>query len=145
YHGEDDTALQARYAGLVGRAIELVAPEWRVAPRREKAHRRARIGIASAFFTDGTVGRYFKSWVAALDRARFEIYVYHLHVELTPLIGELERHVDAVRTFPSGSIRPSVVAPLIRRDALDVLVYPELGMDATTFALAALRLAPAHC
>ena len=31
------------------------------------------------------------------------------------------------------------------RDALDVLVYPELGMDAVTFALAALRLAPVQC
>ena len=38
--------------------------------------------------------------------------------------------------------RPSIVAPAIRADELDVLVYPELGMDACSFALAALRLAP---
>jgi CRISPR-associated protein Csy1 len=35
-----------------------------------------------------------------------------------------------------------VVAPAIRGDELDVLVYTELGMDVTTFGLAALRLAP---
>ena len=35
--------------------------------------------------------------------------------------------------------------PQIRDDAPDVLVYPELGMDATTFAIAALRLAPLQC
>src|SRR6202008_2298683 len=29
-----------------------------------------------------------------------------------------------------------------RKDELDVLVYPELGMDVTSFALATLRLAP---
>jgi CRISPR-associated protein Csy1 len=50
-----------------------------------------------------------------------------------------------MRSFPSGARLPSVVAPAIRNDALDILVYPELGMDATTFALAALRLAPVQC
>src|SRR5262249_23662777 len=37
---------------------------------------------------------------------------------------------------------PSIVAPAIRADELDVLVYPELGMDACSFGLAVLRLAP---
>jgi CRISPR-associated protein Csy1 len=41
--------------------------------------------------------------------------------------------------------RPSQIAPRIRADALDALVYPELGMAAVTFALAALRLAPLQC
>ena len=58
---------------------------------------------------------------------------------------ELARGVDGVRRFPSGTVVPSRIAPVIRDDELDVLVYPELGMDATTFALAALRLAPLQC
>ena len=91
------------------------------------------------------MGRYFKNWITGLDRARFEIYVYHLHVERTPLMHELAQNVDCMRNFPSGVLRPSVIAPAIRNDALDVLVYPELGMDAATFALAALRLAPVQC
>jgi CRISPR-associated protein Csy1 len=33
----------------------------------------------------------------------------------------------------------------VRADAPDVVVYPELGMDATTFSVAALRLAPLQC
>ena len=91
------------------------------------------------------MGRYFRSWIAGIDRERFEIYVYHLHLELTPLMRELARYADCVRSFPSGALLPSVIAPAIRNDALDMLVYPELGMDATTFALAALRLAPVQC
>ena len=145
YHGEDDRALQARYAGLVGRAIELVGPEWRTAPRRTTARRRVRVGIASAFIVDGTVGRYFRSWIAGLDRTRFEIYVYHLHRELTSLIRELAPGVEVVRRFADVVPAPSAIAPTIRNDNLDVLIYPELGMDATTFALAALRLAPVQC
>ena len=37
YQGEDDRELQARYAGFVGRAVDLVAPEWRAARRRPVA------------------------------------------------------------------------------------------------------------
>src|SRR4029453_14876143 len=44
--------------------------------------------------------------------------------------------------FGGTRTRPSSVAPVIRDDELDVLVFPELGMDHATFALAALRLAP---
>jgi CRISPR-associated protein Csy1 len=142
YHGEDDRELQARFAGLIGKAIDLVAPEWRKPLPRPAKRSRVRIGFASALIADGTVGRYFRSWMTGLDRTRFEIYVYHFNRELTPLIQELAPSVDIVRRFPSNSIQPSAIAPVIRGDALDVLVYPELGMDATTFALAALRLAP---
>ena len=145
YHGEDDRELQARYARFVGRVVDLVAPEWRAARPRPGPRPRVRIGFASAFIVDGTVGRYFRSWIAGLDRSRFEIHVYHLHRELTPLVQELARNVDVVRRFPSGTLVPSRIAPVIRNDDLDVLVYPELGMDATTFALAALRLAPLQC
>ena len=38
-----------------------------------------------------------------------------------------------------------MLAPLVRSDTLDVLVFPELGMDASTFAVASLRLAPVQC
>jgi len=145
YHGENDRDLQARFAGVVGRAVELVAPEWRAARQRPATRPRARIGFATAFIVDGTVGRYFKSWIAGLDRGRFEIYVYHLHRELTPLMQELAPVVDRMRRFPTEALAPSVIAPVIRDDDLDVLVYPELGMDAATFALAALRLAPLQC
>jgi CRISPR-associated protein Csy1 len=145
YHGEDDRALQSQYAGIVGRAVDLVAPEWRAARQRPAQRSRIRIGFASAFLVDGTVGRYFRSWIAGLDRSRFEIYVYHLHRELTPLMQELARDVDGMRRFPIGALVPSRIAPVIRNDDLDALVYPELGMDATTFALAALRLAPLQC
>jgi CRISPR-associated protein Csy1 len=40
---------------------------------------------------------------------------------------------------------PSRVIPAIAGDALDVLVYPEIGMDASCTVLAAVRLAPLQC
>jgi CRISPR-associated protein Csy1 len=160
YQGCDDRDLQARYAELVGRALEIAAPEWRQPmPERPVAatapasgsplasgwragSSRVRVGFASAFFRDGTAGRYFRSWVTDLPRERFEVFVYHLHPGADSLTEEVRARADMFRAFSGAGARPSVVAPAIRADALDVLVYPELGMDHVSFALAALRLAP---
>jgi len=143
YQGRDDRALQIEYAALAARAIDLAAPQWRAPlPARPMAGRRVRIGFASAFFHVGTCGRYFKSWITDLDRDRFEVFVYHLFPGMDEVATEISRRADHFREFGGTRARPSIVAPAIREDALDVLVYPELGMDVTSFALAALRLAP---
>ncbi len=143
YQGEDDRELQAGYAGAVAAAIDTVAPEWRVAPPRAYAGgRRLRVGFASSFFSEGTVGMYFRRWIEGLDRTRFEVFVYHLRVGTNPFAEALAARVDRFRRFEGAGLAPSAVAPAIRADALDLLVFPELGMDATTFALAALKLAP---
>ena len=143
YQGRDDRELQARYAGFVARAIEIAAPQWRSlqapAPRSSS---KLRVGFASAFFHVGTAGRYFRSWITDLPRERFEVHVYHLHPGLDDIAAEIKARADRFAEFGGGRARPSVVAPAIRDDALDVLVYPELGMDHTSFVLAALRLAP---
>ena len=143
YQGQDDRALQASYGSFVARALELRAPQWRVAPKPRRARgRRLRVGFASAFFHVGTAGRYFRSWLTELDRERFELCVYHLCPGMDEIAEEIRARADRFVEFGGSRARPSVVAPAIRNDELDVLVYPELGMDHTSFALAALRLAP---
>jgi predicted O-linked N-acetylglucosamine transferase (SPINDLY family) len=142
YQGRDDRALQAAYANFAARAVDKAAAHWR-APMAPRAPReRLRIGFASAFFHVGTVGRYFCNWMTELDRDRFELYVYHLFPGLDEVAAAIEKRADRFRTYGGSRCRPTVVAPDIRADELDVLIYPELGMDVTAFALAALRLAP---
>jgi CRISPR-associated protein Csy1 len=143
YQGLDDRQLQSAYAALAARVLETGAASWRapLAPRRS-AGRRLRVGFASAFFHVGTCGRYFQSWITDLDRERFDVFVYHLFPGLDEVADAIARRADCFRTFGGTRARPSIVAPAIRDDELDVLVYPELGMDACSFALAALRLAP---
>jgi CRISPR-associated protein Csy1 len=143
YHGEDDRDLQRRYGAIVHRVISARAPEWLAPPPRRAREARVRVGFVSAFFRDGTAGRYFERWITDLPRERFEVFVYHLQPTIDALAGRLSARADAFRHCPRW--RPSQLAPRVRGDALDVIVYPELGMDATTFALAALRLAPRQC
>ena len=143
YQGGNDRDLQTSYAAFAARVVECGAGDWRapIEPRGTTGRRR-RVGFASAFFHVGTAGRYFRSWLTDLDRDRFEVFVYHLYPGLDDIANEIKTRADRFVEFGGSRARPSVVAPVIRNDALDVLVYPELGMDHTSFALAALRLAP---
>jgi CRISPR-associated protein Csy1 len=144
YQGEDDRALQARFAGIVGRALDAADPALRASvPRRHRGTRRLRVGFVSAFFREGTVGRYFERWITDLPRERFEVCVYHLQPGEDEVAARLAARADRFRRCPR--FRPSQVAARVREDAPDVIVYPEVGMDATTFAVAALRLAPLQC
>jgi protein O-GlcNAc transferase len=143
YQGEDDKALQARYAALAARALDRAGPEWR-SPMAGKAvsGRRIRIGFASSFLKAGTVGQYFARWITDLDPASFEVYFYHLRAGDDEVTVEIGERADAFRMFAGADARPAKIAPAIRADRLDLLLYPELGMDQTAFALAAMRLAP---
>lgn len=144
YQGEDDLDLQKRYGTLAARLVSMVAPEWlRPLPRRNRQGTRLKIGFVSAFLREGTAGRYFEHWITDLPREEFEVFVYHLFPAADALAQRVMARADHFRHCPGW--RPAQVAPRVRADSLDVLVYPELGMSAVAFALASLRLAPLQC
>jgi CRISPR-associated protein Csy1 len=141
YQGHDDRALQARYGELSARVLGAAAPEWFEPPApRSTAGRRIRVGFLSYFFFNCTAGRYFASWIHGLDRERFESFVYYTN----PWVADDTRAIAAsASTFRHLPGRPlDVLAQQVRADELDILVYPELGMNSDTFTLASLRLAP---
>jgi predicted O-linked N-acetylglucosamine transferase (SPINDLY family) len=142
YQGRDDRALQERYGRLLAGLLE---PGAAPAPRARvrAAGERIRIGFVSAFFRESTVGNYFVSWITDLPTDLFDVHVYNLHGSRDPLSARLRQAARVFRECPR--MMPSRVARTIRDDALDAIVYPELGMDATTFVLGALRLAPLQC
>jgi len=142
YQGGDDRALQSSYGQFAAGIVTRCAPAWREPLAARDRGSRLRVGFASAFFHVGTAGRYFQSWITDLDRERFDVHVYHLYPGEDEIATAIKARADRFVEFGGSRARPSVIAPVIRDDALDVLVYPELGMDHTTFALAALRLAP---
>jgi len=145
YHGRDDLALQSRYGDFVHAMLQRAAPEWMRAlplPLLAKRGRRIRVGFVSRLFMHCTAGLYFKSWITGLDRSRFETCVYSLSPTADFITDEIRAASDR---FVAARGPIGEVARGIREDAPDILVYPELGMDDRTFALAALRLAPVQC
>jgi protein O-GlcNAc transferase len=144
YQGGDDLSLQARFANVAAQLLGARAPAWvQPRPARARGGARVKVGFVSAFFRESTAGRYFEHWATDLPRDGFEVHVYHLLPGMNPLAERLAARADQFRHCPWW--RPSQLAPRILADALDVLVYPELGMGAVPFALAGLRLAPLQC
>lgn len=143
YQGENDRFLQERYSGLLGRFLQRALPQFlRPLPCLPVQDRPVRIGFASCFFRDCTVGHYFASWITDLSPAHFSRFVYVLG-------GVEDAFTDTISQGASRRIRLdgtlSEAAAAIRADALDILVFPELGMNGRTYALAGLRLAPVQC
>ena len=142
YQGENDRELQEQYGRIVARILGKAAPELLDMPRRRLSPGKIRVGFASFFFWRTIVGTYFGSWPTGLDRTRFETYAYHLG----PIEDQVTRSVrDGVDVYRHLQAPVLEIARRIREDALDVLVYPELGMNGRAFLLAAMRLAPVQC
>jgi protein O-GlcNAc transferase len=140
YQGCDDTILQRSYANFIHALVLRVAPEQvQLLPHHDTKGRRIRIGFCSGFFYTCTVGHYFLSWVTDLDRSIFEVFVYQTNVindhKAAQFKSAADHYVQGVENFTFFSQR-------IAADELDILIYPELGMDVMCFLMAALRLAP---
>jgi protein O-GlcNAc transferase len=112
------------------------APSVARSPRRD----RLRLGVATAFFWRHSVWKVpTRGWLGNLDRTRFEIMGYHLG---TRADEETERAKSLCDTFRAGEKDLTGWARRIAEDQLDVLLYPEIGMDRPTVLLASMRLAP---
>ena len=140
YQEEDHRELLARYGALCSRLMGT----WQEAAGLGKAARvtRAdiRVGIVSAHIRDHSVwNAIVKGWLQRLDRSRFDVRLFHLgranDVE-TALAKTMATH------YTYGKTDLVEWTQLILGHQLDVLVYPEIGMDPTTAKLASLRLAP---
>ena len=140
YQEEDHRALLARYGALCSRLMGT----WQDAAglRRAATVTRAeiRVGIVSAHVHDHSVwNAIVKGWLQRLDRNRFDVRLFHLgranDLE-TALAKTMATH------YIYGKTDLVEWTQLILGHQLDVLVYPEIGMDPTTAKLASLRLAP---
>ncbi|MGD8810469.1 MAG: tetratricopeptide repeat protein, partial [Gammaproteobacteria bacterium] len=144
YQGRDDRALQERLARLYLSAcpgLHWVAPHCR-APRLLPPVRR--IGVVSRYLFDHSIGRLMQGLLAHLaGRGGCEIVLF----DVTPapddaLRRDLVRHADRVERLDGDLVRQR---EQIGRAELDILFYPDIGMDYATYFLAFARLAPVQC
>jgi CRISPR-associated protein Csy1 len=146
YQGLDDKPLQVSYAQFVAGMLNSVAPQFmQPLARKDAAGRRLRIGFLSSFFKECTVSRYFGSWITRIGRERFETFVYHTYPEQDGASQAIAAASDHFRHLTGQQLLPQNLAAELLADDLDILVYPELGMDSIYFLLAAMRLAPLQC
>lgn len=141
YHGRnDDRTVLAVLADTLRRCapdLAFTAPHLAGGGARRSGQRR--IGVCSSFLFNHSVGRAMHAILAAIPRDEFE-----LHLFLVPPFRDdaLARQMQAGSVVHRLPFDLYAAREIIAGAALDVLLYPEIGMEALTYFLAHARLAP---
>jgi protein O-GlcNAc transferase len=114
-----------------------------VAKHCQHAHKsdghRLRIGFLSAYFHNHTIGKLMRGIIEHFSRDHFEVVVFRLP-------GKKDHMSDAIENA-SDRFVPLVKSlhmdrKIIEDQKLDILLYPDIGMDPYTYFLSFSRLAP---
>jgi protein O-GlcNAc transferase len=142
YHEQNNRALLSQYGAMCARLMA----QWAVqrglaAPAARKAGASpVRVGVVSAHIVEHPVWRAIvRGWFSELDSERFALHLFYLGSKED---GETAYARSRAAVMHQGVRSELEWARLIAGANVDVLIYPELGMDAMAPRLAALRLAP---
>ncbi len=131
YQGQNDVELASRYGDWLCRQSA------RFQPLRSPTVG-GRIALVSSFWRECTVGSYFSAWLFALRDAGFAVEVYQLGPQHDAQTQDWLKRVGAGQVL-QGRLHEH--AQMLASRGIDLLIYPELGMDGRSLALASLRLA----
>ncbi len=107
---------------------------------RSNSHAKFRIGIVSAHVYNQSVwNAILKGWVHQLDRSKFDIYLFKIGAKKDQATMDAESKVQHFDDRPKSLAE---WATTIHGAGVDALIYGEIGMNALTLQLAAMRLAP---
>ncbi len=140
YLAGDHTRRQVRFADLVAKAVRASISD-DAAPDEGPIARdgRIRVGFVSSYLRHHIVARFFAGFITGLDRAQFETWAWFNGDDADTTTAAI---ATGVEHFHAGTLDVRELAGHIRAARIDVLVFPDLGLDPRQHALAALRLAP---
>lgn len=136
HQGLNDLEIQRKYTRLF-RAPPIAPDVWQ---RRNGG--KVRIGFLSSFFSQHTIGKLFRGLITRLSRSEFQVTVFSVGQHDDAVSRELATAADRYVILPRDL---SLARQSILENSVDALVFTDIGMDATTYALAFSRLAPVQC
>ncbi len=149
----DTLALQQRFAQLLGKIVsqhilpraKLERPKlvYRAGRAEAKAEitvpRKRRIGVVSSYLREHTVMRYFAGFITALcAQDDVEVWIWYTGAQLDAQSHAL-KHVAHRFSHVQAGVQ-STIAEILDVD-LDVMIFPDVGMDCQQQVFAAWRLA----
>jgi len=144
YQGGNNCELYERYGRLLQKTLAARYPDWSKAKtkRRLKPGEKIRLGIVSRNFNNHADWRMVTGGlVDRIDRDRFELFGYSTG-------GIVDAITEQAKSKISHYYRGLSFIRLcqqIERDQIDILLFPEIGMEPVALKIAALRLAPVQC
>jgi predicted O-linked N-acetylglucosamine transferase (SPINDLY family) len=132
YHGLNNREVKRRFAALHRAPAPGLHPR---SPVAGKIH----VGLLSIYFCQHTIGCFTQGMIEHLSRERFFVTVLSMG-------GRQDAVAQALRACADRYVEVPCDLPTARRlvaeQGLDILYYPDIGMDPFTHALAFSRLAP---
>jgi len=140
YHGLSNKGLQEKLASLFLHACPDLA--W-VSPNYKKyTGGRINIGIISRFFYGHTIGLLNQGIIEKLSRDKFHIKIFRFEGKEDALTKSIDEAADEAVILPNEM---SEARGIIAEHPLDIIFYPDIGMDPLTYFIAFSRLAPVQC
>jgi predicted O-linked N-acetylglucosamine transferase (SPINDLY family) len=140
YYENNNRELMSRYGDICSRLMRFWQERERVGLLPAHGETTVRVGIVSGQIRNHSVwNAIVKGWLQEVDRDRFSFHIFHtgsLHDTETTLA----RSCAAYYSQAPHSLREWVDEIINQR--VDVLIYPEIGMDPIALKLASIRLAP---
>jgi protein O-GlcNAc transferase len=144
YHGYDDSELQKKLATCYSTACpELNYRAPHIGQKRKSG--RIRVGFVSAHLGSHTIGKLNQALILGLDKNKFESHIFFLGSNKQTKSYILDRfghNIDKI-FFPGQTL--SSMRSTISKAELDILYYPDIGMEPLSYFLGFSRLAPVQC
>ncbi|MEG4580616.1 tetratricopeptide repeat protein [Microcoleus sp. MON1_C5] len=144
YQPHNVVESQSKYANLLHQVMTANYPQWvqpqPMPPLLENG--KIRVGYISSYLHSYSGTLWLTGWLRYCDRKEFEIYCYYTGNDPDPITEQFRQYSDRFHDIPHNL---EAVCQQIIDDKLHILVFPEIGMDAPTIQIAALRLAPVQC
>ena len=141
YQDEDNKPLLSQFGAICADLARSLQDRLDTKQRvSTQANSKIRVGIISSFICSHPVWQAItKGWVNHLDPDQFELHIFN-----TNGVEDEETELAKSRAASYSNCGTDVLAAaqIIANQKLDVILYPEIGMDTVSKALACLRLAP---
>ena len=141
YQGINNLKIQKKYAKLIERITKKIYPDF-YKKRNNPILKKIKIGfVSSTCFTNHSVSDVVKNWIFKINDNFFEIFIYHVSNELDKITKSFKKNFN---NFYNNTNIDELINK-IYKDELNIIVYPDIGMESKIQILASLRLSPIQC
>lgn len=144
YQGRNDLELQVEYANLCETIMGTAFPQFMepMVLRERKDGEKLRVGFISSYWRHHSIYKTHGAFVTQLSPDDFEVHAIHLGADCDASSQAIADAAAEFHHWPDFGLHH---VGMLRDLELDVLIYPDYGMEPRLQLIAPLRLAPVQC